>query len=59
MARKTLTLDRENLVAPVSAKVKTGADALAFYRRKTVWLSPKKIAGIERQLVEKLRSPRS
>jgi hypothetical protein len=59
MAHKTLTLDRESLAPPTAVKVKTGADALAFYRRKTAWLSPRKIAGIERQLSEKRRSPRS
>jgi hypothetical protein len=57
MARKTLTLERESPTPPPA--VKTGADALEFYRRKTAWLSPKKIAGIERQLSEKRRSPRS
>lgn len=57
MARKTLTLERERPTPPPAGK--TGADALEFYRQKAVWLTPKKIAGIERQLSEKRRSPRS
>jgi len=57
MAQKTITLDREPGVSPTT--VKTGADALEFYRRKTVWLGPKKIAQIERQRRAKRRSLRS
>ncbi len=55
MARKALTL--ESPTPPTATR--TGADALEFYRRKTEWLSPKKIAGIERQLREKRRSSRT
>ena len=57
MARKMLVLESESPAS--STPVKTGADALNFYRRKTSWLSPKKLAEIERQLREKRRSPRS
>ena len=57
MAHKTITLEREHGVQ--SPAVKTGADALEFYRRKTTWLGPKKIAQIERHRRVKRRSPRT
>ena len=57
MARKTITLDREHSVP--TPTVKTGADALEFYRGKTTWLGAKKIAQIERPHRAKRRSLRT
>jgi hypothetical protein len=57
MARKSIALDREQCVpAPT---VKTGTDALEFYRGKTTWLGAKKIARIERPHRAKRRSLRT
>ena len=74
MPRKTITIGRESYTRLVAAqrpgetfsqtidrlaRIKTNADALAFYRRKTTWLSPQKIALIERLRVRKQPSLRS
>ncbi len=57
MARTTVTFDLGPAVP--SPTVKTAADALGFYRSKTSWLSPKKVAAIERMRREKRRSLRT
>ena len=74
MTRKTITIEREcysRLVAVQRpgetfsqtidrlSRLRTNADALEFYRRKRSWLSPKKIALIEKLHARKQRSPRS
>lgn len=74
MARKTITIERESYDRLAAAqrggetfsqtidrlaRVKTNADALAFYRRKRNWLSPTKIALIERLHASKPRSRRT
>jgi hypothetical protein len=57
MARTTVTLDPGPAVTATA--VKTAADALEFYRAKRVWLSPRKVAAIERVRRAKRRSLRT
>lgn len=74
MARKTITIERDSYARLAAtqrpgetfsqtidrlARIKTNADALSFYRRKKTWLSPKRIALIERLRAKRHRSPRS
>lgn len=74
MPRKTITIDHASYTRLAAAqregetfsqtidritRIKTNADALAFYRRKKAWLSPKKIELIERLRGRKQRSLRS
>lgn len=74
MPRKTITIESESYARLAAAKrpgetfsqtidrlarIKTNADALAFYRRKKSWLSPRRIALIERSHSRKQRSPRA
>ena len=74
MARKTITIEDDSYARLAAAqrpgetfsqtidrlaRVKTNADLVAFYRRKNTWLSPRKIALIERLHARKQPSRRS
>ena len=74
MARKTITIENDSYARLAAAqrpgetfsqtidrlaRVKTNADLVAFYRRKKTWLSPRKLALIERLHARKLASRRT